>query len=169
MRPTLVPDGRKVPPDGAVREEPVTLEFRREEALAESQRLRLVGALHPRRAPRLVPRLHDEGRHPRLVLIGVDAPETMLVVLEVEREGRKGLRGAEPNEPVRPEIDARLEVVAMALAEGRVDAVGDEDEVGAAERRVVADLDAVAEVDADVATAVGEDGEQGLSGEAREA
>src|SRR6478609_7926155 len=45
-------------------------------------------------------------------------------------EGIERPRRAEPGELVRPQIDARLEVLLVLLANARIDAVGDHDQVG---------------------------------------
>src|SRR5438093_14002 len=66
----------------------------------------------------------------------------------------------EPGELVRAQIDARLEVLLVALADPRVAAVGDHDEIGVGKLLEALDLALEAHLHAELAPAVLQDVEQ---------
>src|SRR3989442_14510242 len=98
----------------------MALQLLGEHPLAEGDRLFFLRGMQARRAPRLLPRLDDEGGALAVVLVGVDTPQAVVAGLEIEGEGRERPRGAEPHEAVRSGVDRGLEVVAVALAQARV-------------------------------------------------
>jgi hypothetical protein len=160
MVPAGVLDGAEAPPHRAVLLEGVSLELLGAQRLAEGDGVLLRGAVETGRAPRLLAGLDDEGGMPALVLIGVDAPEPVAVVLEIEREGRERTGGPEPDEPVRPPVDGRPEMVRIPVANGAVRPVGAEDEIRVEVRRGVGDFLAGFEADAELARAPGKNLEQ---------
>ena len=101
---------------------------------------RLGRAIEAGGPPRLVAAFDDEGRESRFVLIRVHAPQPVLVALEVEREGGKRLRRAEPDEAIRPGVGDRLDAVLRQPPHGAVDAVAADHEVGLGKRRQRRDL-----------------------------
>ena len=105
MRPRGVPDGDEVPPQGAILEEAVALELFLEQGLTELDGMIFGGLVQSRVAPRRLGGLHDERGSPRLVLIGVHAPQPVLIALEVEGEGGKGARCPQPHEAVGPFVE----------------------------------------------------------------
>ena len=75
-------------------------------------------------------------------------------------EGVERLGRAEPGELVRPQVDARLEMLLVLLADPRVDAVGDHDQVGVGELLQAFHLALEAHLHAELAAAVLQDVEQ---------
>jgi hypothetical protein len=71
----------------------------------------------------------------RLVLIGVDAPQTVGVFLEVERERGEGPGGPEPHVAIGPGVERRSELRVPALPDRGVGAVRPDHEVGVGEDR----------------------------------
>ncbi len=118
----------------------MALELVPEQRLAERERCVLVGAVHPRRPPRRFRRFDDERRAPRLVLVGVDSPQAVLIALEVERERGEGAGRAEPHVAIGAPIHRRLEPIGELCAHDAVEAVGGDHEVGSQERADVRDL-----------------------------
>ena len=80
---------------------------------------------------------------------------TEKVFERIERLGR-----AQPGEFVGPQVDARLEMVLVLLADARVDAVGDHDEIGVGEFFQSFDLALEAHLHAELAPAVLQDVEE---------
>src|SRR2546428_12941204 len=95
--------------------------------------------------------------------MGVPPPEALLALLEDEGEGREREGRAQPDEPVRPRVDLRPEVLGVARADGAVDAVGGQDEVGARERRDVTHLSLELERHLELAAAPAKAGRQTLA------
>jgi hypothetical protein len=89
--------------------------------------------------------------------------------LEDEREGVERPRRSHPGEPVRPQVDDRLEVIREPLAEAAVDAVRDHHEIRAGDIALVRDLRAVDKPDAEFHGPVPQDPEKGAAGAAAEA
>ena len=103
----------------------------REQPRQEAHRLLLAGRVHPRAPPGPFRGLDDEGGlAARVVLVGVHAPQPVVVLAEVEGEGGEGSRRAQPDEAVRPQVDRRLEGLREAFADRAVDPVGADHEVG---------------------------------------
>ena len=130
VRPRCILDRDEVAPHRAVLEQPMSLQLFLEQSLTERDGFVFARLVETRFAPRRLRRLDDEGRVSVLVLIGVHAPQAMLVALEVEREGGEGARRAEPHESVRALIHARLEVIGIGRADDAVEAIGGDDEIG---------------------------------------
>ena len=105
--------------------EQVFIEFR-----DVGDRVVLGRGFHARLLPRLVGSLDDPGAHFAVVLIGVQVPDSRVVLAEIERKGGQRFRGAEPDELVRPPVEARLEMVGIAVADPGIDAVRTEDQIG---------------------------------------
>ena len=101
-----------------------------EEPLAESDRLVLADPVHAGSAPRFLRCLDDERRVALLVLIRVHAPEPVFVPLEIEGEGGKRPRRAQPDEAVRAVVETRLELLLELLANGAADPVGRYEQIG---------------------------------------
>src|SRR5439155_3212388 len=90
--------------------------------------------------PGLLGCLQDERGHGGVVAVGVDAPETVLALLEEERERRERKRRAEPDELVGPPVDLRPEMLGVAAADDAVDPVGGEHEIRVGVGREISDL-----------------------------
>jgi hypothetical protein len=115
------------------------LELVGKDTLQELHGLRFVGAIQAGAHPRIVPALDDERRAVWRVLVGVHAPEAVLGVLEVESKRGKRLRRAEPDKPVRTDVDgcphrpAAASGIREQPSHGTVHAVGGHDQVGISE------------------------------------
>ena len=96
-----------------------------EELLAEGDRLVLVGRVEPGAPPRLLGALDDE-RRGRLRRSGTRAPGRGRASFSLKRNvnASNGNVVPEPDEPVRPQVDARLELRGVAARAPAVDAVG---------------------------------------------
>src|SRR5436190_3137831 len=129
MVPALVPHSPKVAPHGAVREQTVALELLAEQRLAEGERRTLVGAIQPRRTPGRFGGFNDERRAFRLVLVGVDSPQAVLVALEVEGECGEGAGRSEPDVAIATPIHGRLEAIGKLPAYNAVEAIGGDHDV----------------------------------------
>ena len=105
-----------------------------EQTLEKGGGLLFGGSIQSGRLPRGFAALDDERRPAGAVLVCVHAPETVLVGLEIEGEGRKRLRRAEPDEPVRPQIDARPDATLEQATHRAVGAVGRDHQIGVAKR-----------------------------------
>src|SRR2546427_4980092 len=97
---------------------------------------------------------------PALVLVGMDAPQAVLIALEVEREGREGAGGAQPDVAIRAPVDRRLEPVGELPAHHAVEAVGRDHEIGSQVSADIRDLRADLEAHADCLGAAAQDREQ---------
>jgi hypothetical protein len=146
--PRIAPDGRELPPDAAVRDERVAVELLGEKAFEKCGGLLLVRAIHSRGLPRVLTTLDDERRAIRAVLIGMHAPETVIVVLEIKRERRKRFARAKPHEPIRPLIDRRVDAILKQPAHRTVGPVGGDDEIGITEIVERRDFTFEAQIDA---------------------
>src|SRR5690606_12869877 len=120
---------------------------------AEGDRRRLVILGEPGRAPGRLGGFHDEGRVPALVLVGVDSPEAVPVLLEVEGEGGEGAGSAEPDVAVRAGVEGGAEVLGEVGADAAAGTVGGDDEISggeelrsALERRGARDLSGAREL-----------------------
>src|SRR5688572_22057204 len=129
-RPRLDADGRELTPHAAIGDQAMTIELLGKQLLEECGGAILVRFIHPRRSPRLVPALDDEGRLIGCVLISVHPPQTVRAMPEVKGEGRKRLGRPEPDESIRPEINGLTDPISEELANRTVDAVGPDDEIG---------------------------------------
>ena len=106
----------------------------------------------------------------RLVLIAVRDEDAVLGLAEEEREGVERPGRAHPGEDVRPQIDARLELVGKGLAHARIDAVRHHHEIGVADVRVGRrDFGLVLDLDAERAGAPAQDLQQRRARAAAEA
>ena len=137
--PALAADGREIAPERAVDDQLVAGELLGEHAFEEMRRRRLVQLVEAGALERLRIGLHHPGRAARLVLIAMRDEDAVLGLLEEELEGVERPGRAHPGELVGPQLDARLERVLERLAGARIDAVGRDDQVGAAGRRLSAD------------------------------
>src|SRR5262249_39083474 len=102
--------GREAAPERAILEQSVAPELVGEEPLDERERLVLVGLVESGAPPRLLGRLENERGGRRVVPVGVNAPETVLALLEQERERGERIGRAEPDELVGAPVDVRLEL-----------------------------------------------------------
>ena len=84
------------------------------------------------------------------------------VVLEVESEGRKGPRRAEPDEPVGPRLEARRELVGVPVPQDAAHAVRGDDHIRGAERGGIGHFDAEAEIHLQFTGSASQDVQQGL-------
>src|SRR5690606_10043532 len=169
MVPVLVPDGRKPPPHRLVPEEPVALERFAEHLFAVRDGARFVRFLESGGKERLVRDLDDERRSTRLVLVGVRAPQTVLVLFEEERERRERPGRPEPDEAIGPKIDGRAEPLPLEIARPAVDPVRDHDQIRFRETVRTLHLHLVVQVHTELSAARGEQVEQALAGNSREA
>src|SRR5712692_7799898 len=128
--PAGIPDGGEPPPDGAIGQERVTLQFLFEQMLQVRDRGPLVSLAETARLPGLLPGLDDEGRATRGILISMGAPEPDRRRLEVEGESGKGTGGAEPDEAVAAPVELRLELLGQPVADQAGGSVGDDDQIG---------------------------------------
>ena len=133
-RPAGVLDGRETTPDRTICHQAVSAKTLGEQPLAVLDRSRLVVVGKARRPQGLFGCLDDEGREFAVVLVGMQPPETVFVVAEVEGEGRERARRTEPHEAVGPPVDARLEGVGESVAHRAVGAVGTNNEVGGSQQ-----------------------------------
>ena len=108
--PVPVLDRREGAPQRAVLDEARSLELVAEQRLAIGDGLVLVGLVEAGALPRVLGALDDEGRVLLVVLIGVDAEQAVLVLLEDEGEGGKLQLGAQPHELVAAPVDLRPEL-----------------------------------------------------------
>src|ERR1700741_1740456 len=83
--------------------------------------------------------LENPGRAASLVLIGMRDKRTPLGLLEDEGEGIERTRRSHPRKVVGADVDLGLEVFDMLFTEAAVDAVGEDDQVGAGEARFILD------------------------------
>ncbi len=147
-RPARAADHGKAPPQRAVGDERVPLQVLREHALQEARALLLAHVPEAGAGEGVGVRLQHPGRAARLVLVAVRDEDAVLGLAEEECEGAEGPRGAHPGEAVGAEVHLGREVLAVAFADRRVDAVGRDDQVGVGEvlrARVAAELQLHAE------------------------
>ena len=127
-------DGRKLPPDAPVRDQPMPVELLGEQRLEKRGRFCLVGLVQAGGAPRLVAAFDDERRAIGLVLVGVDAPQAVLVRAKVERELGKRLAScrARRSDSAGRRCSSRIRA-SSEPPHRAVDAVGADDQIGAGE------------------------------------
>ena len=124
-------DRGELAPTEAVADQRAARQLAGEEPGQERDRAGLVVHGHACPPPRAFRGLHDEGGVAGgVVLVGVDSPEAVFVLLEVEGERRKGPRGAQPDEAVGTTVGLRIEGVGEEPADGAVRAVGGDHQVG---------------------------------------
>ncbi len=157
-----------------VAHEPVPVEPGREHPLALGDRGGGVHPVEPGGAPGGLVALDDEGRLPLVEAVRVHLEDAVRVLDHDEREGVEAARGAEPRVLRLPHVEVGAEVLRVLAADRAVDAVGGDDEIRVAEPEggevgVVAHLGLEADVDAHVARALLEDGEQPLARDPAEA
>jgi hypothetical protein len=99
----------------------------------------------------------------------VDAEHPVVVLLEVEGEGLEAPGGAEPDEAVRALVDARAEAGRGLGAEDARHAIRGDHEIGLGQVAAGADLDPVADLDAETQRLVPQDAKQGRARDAAEA
>src|SRR3712207_6710858 len=90
--------------------------------------------------PGLVTTFDDECRARWLVLVGVHAPQAVLIVLEVEGKRGEWLRRAEPHETIRPQVHCRRQARREHTTHRAVHTIGGNHEIGAFEVRYGVDL-----------------------------
>jgi hypothetical protein len=172
--PVFIDDGREAAPDRAVGNQPVALEFVLEQRLAVRDRGRFVGLGEAGPLERFVGRLHDEGRagvlavRMRLVLVGMDAEQAVLVALEVEGESGEGPGGAQPHEAVPALVDVRAEAGRRLGAQKARHSVRGHDEIGLGKFGARTDLDAVPDLHPQAQRLVAQDPQEGRAGDAAE-
>src|SRR2546426_11713565 len=105
----------------------------------------------------------------RLILVGVNAPQSMPVALEVERESRERTGGAEPDESIGSLVHSRPKVFGVSLAHRAVESVGAENQVGIAVDGRVFDVGPQLDAHAQLLAALGQIGKQLLPGQSAEA
>src|SRR5712692_8416112 len=115
--PALAADGREIAPDRAVGDQAVALELVGENALDETRRSFLVELVEPGAPVGRGIGLDDPGRAPRLVLIAMGDENAVRGLAEEKREGVEWPGRPHPGEEIRPQIDARLELVRERLAQ----------------------------------------------------
>jgi hypothetical protein len=107
----------------------MTIEVPAEKTLTELDGLIGAEAVETVRLPGLLACLHDHRGERAVELIGMDLKPAVLGLLERERERRKLLRGAEPDEPAFPDIDVGTEDVGIPGPGPAVDAVRRDDQI----------------------------------------
>ena len=122
-KPVLAPNRGETSPYASVLDESVTGELFGEQLCTVSSDHLFLGVLHPRRAPGLLCALDDERRSTGLILVRVNAPESVFVLAEVEGERGERLGRTEPHEAVGAPIERRLETVGQRVPDGRIRAV----------------------------------------------
>ena len=132
-----------------------------EDGLEQPGALGFVQPVEAERRPGRGAHLHHPGRASGLVLIGVGADQPVFCLFEekskrVERPGR-----AQPRELVRLELEGRLEIILVGLADAAVDAVGADDDVIAAQRGQIVDRAVIVDGDSHLFAALLEDLQQG--------
>ena len=151
-----------------VAHQPVAAEVRREQPLAERDRLLRARGVETRRAPGLFAALDDHRPRVGIELIGVHLEPAVLGLFERERERVEPLVRAQPDVAVAAVLERGAERVHV-LAPGRaVRAVADHDQVGAGVVFVVR-LDLEAQVDTHRPRAFLQDVQQLLARDPREA
>src|SRR5438477_2123749 len=160
LDPRAVGDIGKVAPQRAVDDQRMAVELLGEHALEHRQHLRFAQFIEPEIAPGLLIHLDHPGRALGLVLVDVGEQHAFFGFTEKVFERIERLGRAQPGEFVGPQVDARLEMVLVLLADARVDAVGDHDEIGVGEFFQSFDLALEAHLHAELAPAVLQDVEQ---------
>ena len=172
-RPVLHGHRGEPTPERAVLHQSIPLQPRGEQLRAVRHRGVFVLHRQPRGRERIRGTLDDEGRDARfarwrpghggiLVLVGVESPESGVVLLKVEGEGREGLGGAEPDEPVGAQVHGGQEVIGVPTANPAVDPIGRQDQVRICKGSQVIHLHLEAELHAQLPCSVLEDVEQRL-------
>ncbi|SCD38573.1 hypothetical protein GA0115251_106455 [Streptomyces sp. TverLS-915] len=167
LRVVRVRKGRRV--GGGVRgvlaEERGAVEESREEPFEGAELDVLLGGVETEAAPSGGGALDDAGAALGPVPVGVAPDPAVRGVDEREAEAREDLGGADPDVDVAALGEARAEVVRVVAAQGAADAVRGDEEVGGGGCGGV-DRAAVADVDAEVAGARGEEGEEAVAADA---
>src|SRR5262249_33458073 len=158
----------KAPPNRSVLQEAMPGELLGEELLAIGDGRVLVRGREAGALEGLVGALDDEGRAVLGVAIGVDLKEAMRAALEVKGECTEWKRRPQPDESVRADVDRRPEMLGKLGSEQAVGAVGNDHEIGAAERRERGDLALERELYAELGRAALEDAEERLARQAAE-
>src|SRR5262245_23555864 len=130
--PALAADGRKIAPDGAIGDQPMTLQLLREQAFGETCGRGFVQLVETGAREGFWIGLDDPRRAMRRVLVAMADEDAMLGLTEEEVERIERPRRAHPGEKVRPQVDTRLEPIGKGLAEVGIDAVRDHHEIGVA-------------------------------------
>ncbi len=166
--PGLAADGREVAPERAVGDRRVAVE----QILVERRHIGdgavFVLVLQPGAGEGLGGGLDDPGAHARVVLVGVQVPDSGVVLAEVEGEGGQRPRAAEPDELVGPPVVARAEMLGIVFADPGVDAVAGDHQIGLGEVVERADLALELHRDAELAAALLEQQQQRLARHAAE-
>ena len=169
MAPALAAHGGEGAPQGAVGQQLVPVEVVAEQLAHVGDRVLLTGLVEASLAPGLLAALDDEGREPGLEGVGVHAEQAVLVLAEDEGEGLELLGRAQPGEAAGAPLDARAHVLGKLLAQGAVDPVGGQDQVGVGELVQPGDLALELEFDAQLQAACLQQLQQSLARHAREA
>src|SRR5262245_14929145 len=96
-RPWFRANRRKLAPDAAIRDQAMAVELLGEQRFEEGGAVLLARAVHAGGFPGRFPAFDDECRSAWRVLIRVDAPQSVIVALEIEGECRKRFRRPEPD------------------------------------------------------------------------
>ena len=158
--PARAAEGGKGDPARAVAEQLGAGELRGEQLLAVGDALGLAGLVEAGAAPRVLVTLDDEGRGVAIEAVGVDLKQAVAVFADNEGEGVPQAIAAEPDEACPAGGDAGLKVLAAGAADGRVDAVGGDDQVAGGEAIETVEAGLVLDAHAELAGPGGEDLEQ---------
>ena len=116
-----------------VRQQPVSLQPGLEQPLAEADRAGGIELVESRCPPVLFRGLHDERGGVVVETVGVGLEPAICRFDENEGERLEHPVCTEPDEPVLPDVDRRLEMRRVATADLAVDAVRRHDQVGVGE------------------------------------
>ena len=85
---------------------------------------------HARLKPRVFRGFDDHGAHFAVVLIGVEIPDSGVVLAKIERERWQRLGRTQPDELVGPPVEAGFEVIGIFIADPGIDPIGGQNHVG---------------------------------------
>ena len=140
LDPALAADHREIAPHRAVDQQRMAVEEPAENLGHPIGGLLFAQAFEPGALEGFGIGLENPGRAPRFILIGMRDERAPLGLLEDEGEGVERLGRAHPGELVGAQIDLRLEVVDVLVAEAAVDAVGEHDQIGIGKAAFVVDI-----------------------------
>ena len=126
-------DHRELPPLAAVGDQPVAGEFLGEDGFHEAGGLGLGGVVQAGAVEGFGLGFQHPGAGAAFVLVAVGDEDALRPFLEEEGEGVERPGAAHPGEAVRPQVGVGLEMRLIAAADGAVDAVGGDDQVGVGE------------------------------------
>ncbi len=162
-------DELRAPQVAHIGQQCMPVEPRCEQEFAEGNRLRYFHSVQAGSTPGCLACLDDEGGGVGVEAIGVRLEPPPLGFDEDEGEGIEQLVGAEPGEAVGARLDGRQEVIGVACADGAVDAIRRDDQVGVGEFGDILDLALEDQFNAQTGRALLQDVEQALAFDAAEA